>query len=107
MTQPLNMDVHAPRNPDAYWPPGFIERAEAQARAIGAQSRVRTAAEALALVTTELPGLIDAGAVALGLPKIPEYLHVLVRDALAACVASVTVTTEGTVTVVDHRTPSP
>ena len=103
MTQPLNMDAHAPRNPAGYWPDGFREKVEAHAEAMK-RVRAPTADEVLALVTAELPGLIDEGAVALGLPKVPEFVHVLVRDALAKLVKSVAVVTNGTVTVVDHRT---
>jgi hypothetical protein len=95
------MDVHAPRNPAGYWPPGFRERAEAQAAAIVERDNAPTQLEQ---ITALFPDAVEAAAKALGMAHVPDWVLVVARDALAACVASVTVTTEGTVTVVDHRT---
>lgn len=87
----------------AYWPPGFIERAEREALSIVARG---TTPPQLARVVELFPAAVEAAAKSLGLAHIPDWVLVVARDALAACVKSVTVTTEGTATVVDHRTPT-
>lgn len=87
-----------------YWPPGFIERAERDALAIVARG---TTPPQLARVVELFPAaLLDLISGSPGmLPSQAAQLVALAQTALAACVKSVTVTTDGTVTVVDHRTP--
>lgn len=49
------------------------------------------------------PGALEAAVKGLGLAHVPDWVLVAGREALAACITSVTVETQGTVTVVDHR----
>lgn len=102
MSNPLNMDVHAPARPDAVWPEGFKERAIAQAAAIVAKD---AAPDVLTQVAERFPAvLLDIISGSPGmLPSVAAQLVGWAELALAKCIKSVTVTTKGTVTVVDHR----
>lgn len=96
------LDAHPTPRPGAVWPPGFRERAVAQAAAIVARDNAPTPLEQ---ITALFPDAVEAAAKALGMAHVPDWVIVVARDALAACIASVTVTTAGTATVVDLRTP--
>lgn len=94
------LDANLEPKPDALWPEGFKERANAQAAAIVAKDgRVSQ----LGQVAAMFPGALEVAAKALGLAHLPDWVLVVARDALAACIKSVTIETSGTVTVVDHR----
>lgn len=85
----------------AYWPPGFIERADREALAITQRG---TTPPQLARIVELFPAAMETAVKALGLAHVPDWVLVAARDALAACITSVTVTTAGTVTLVDYRT---
>ena len=90
--------------PVSLWPPGFKDRVNAQAAAIVAKDG---APNPLDQVAAMFPGALEVAAKALGLAHLPDWVLVVARDALAACIKSVTIETAGTVTVVDHRTEEP
>lgn len=109
MTKPLNMDVHAPRNTDAKWPDGFHERETANAAAIVARDKAPKAEDVIAKLREQLPAMLQhelvTGAMGLSFEKALGVAMTLRDIVLERFIRSVTVTTEGTVTVVDHRTP--
>jgi len=88
--------------PVALWPAGFKERAQAAADAIVARDN---APSPLDQVAAMFPGALEIAVKALGLAHVPDWVLVAGRDALAACIKSITIETAGTATVIDHRTP--
>ena len=107
MSNPLNMDVHAPARPDAVWPPGFKERANAQAAAVITRANAPKVEDVIAKLREQLPSMLQhelfTGAMGLSF-EMALGVGMTLRDiVLEQFIKSVTVTTEGTVTVVDHR----
>ena len=111
MSQPLNMDVHAPRNPAGYWPPGFREKVEAQAAAIVERDNAPEVNDVIAKLRAQLPSMLQhelfTGPMGLSYNTALAIGTTLRDIVLERFIRSVTVTTEGTVTVVDHRTKEP
>ena len=96
------LDANPEPKPDALWPEGFKERANAQAAAIITKD---ASPDVLAQVVEQFPAVllgIISGSPGM-LPSVAEQLVGWAELALAKCIKSVTVTTEGAVTVVDHR----
>jgi hypothetical protein len=87
--------------PVALWPAGFKERKQQHADAIVASDAAPSPLERVAAM---FPDAMEIAAKALGLAHLPDWALIAAQDALAACIASVTIETAGTVTVVDHRT---
>lgn len=96
------LDANPEPKPDALWPEGFKERVNAQAAAIIAND---AAPDVLTQVVEQFPAvLLDIISGSPGmLPSVAAQLVGWAELALAKCIKSVTVTTEGAVTVVDHR----
>ena len=109
MTQPLNIDVHAPERPDAVWPEGFKAKALAQAATIVTRDKAPKAEDVIAKLREQLPAMLQhelfTGPMGLSFETALGIATTLRDIVLENFIKSVTVTTEGTVTVVDHRTP--
>ena len=109
MSDPLNMDVHAPERYDAVWPDGFKEKALAQAATIVTRDKAPKVADVIAKLREQLPAMLQHELVtgAWGMEfELALGIAMTLRDVvLENFIKSVTVTTDGAVTVVDHRTP--
>lgn len=103
------MDVHAPERPDAVWPEGFKAKVRAQAATIVTRDKAPKVDDVIAKLREQLPAMLQhelvTGAMGLSFETALGIAMTLRDIVLENFIKSVTVTTDGTVTVVDLRTP--